>query len=395
MASGQSKARESAETLADSLYDLLYRSEPAELDAGLERLECEHGEPVYAELVYLLSHLRFDPAAAREHWQAIVDHRADLQQRLGTAVDLRVALVSYFVQVNLKLENPKVIELKLFEQTQASAYRDGLTGLHNYRSFGESLERDLERSQRNGEPLSLVMIDVDDFKHYNDTNGHEAGIEVLATIGRLLSEALRGTDEAARYGGEEFALILPGTTKKGALRVAERARVAIARHEFPHGAGQPGGRLTVSAGVATHPADAADADQLVQRADQAMYVAKSRGKNQTQLFELSRRSHKRFPVGLEGGFKALSHVERPLHTVELSEAGLSFTTRRELPVGAMIELYLNLPVPHERVDLGARVVRVRPGDDGEYELGVRLLDRASAEWDRLARFVRDSLRDAD
>jgi diguanylate cyclase (GGDEF)-like protein len=148
-------------------------------------------------------------------------------------VDVRVALVSYFLDVVPKLRNPKVIELHLLEQTQASTYRDELTGLCNFRLFKEHLDREIYRGGRFGTALSLLMIDVDEFKTYNDHNGHEAGNEALATIASLIAKGLRKVDVAARFGGEDFTLILPSTGESDALKVAERARLAIENEVFP------------------------------------------------------------------------------------------------------------------------------------------------------------------
>ena len=188
--------------LVETLYELLYGADlrGQALDSELQKLEHKYDGAVYAELIYLLSHLRFDPDEAKRCWQQIVEHRDSMQKRLGTSVDLRVALVRYFLEVNRKLKNPKVIELKLFEQTQASVYRDDLTGLWNFRYFREYLAREIDRGERYSPVLSLIMVDIDDFKHYNDRNGHEVGNQALATIARLLAESLRKIDVAARYG---------------------------------------------------------------------------------------------------------------------------------------------------------------------------------------------------
>ena len=123
--------------LTEAVYTLLYTD-----DLGLDRLVAEvdalarrEGAAVYAELLYLLAHIRFEEDDAEHHWKEVIRHRGTMEEALGSEVDLSVALVSYFVQVNRKLQNPKLIELKVFEETQASAYRDQLTGLHNFRFF--------------------------------------------------------------------------------------------------------------------------------------------------------------------------------------------------------------------------------------------------------------------
>src|ERR1041384_5249318 len=140
------------------------------------------------------------------------------------------------------------------------AVTDGLTGLYNHRHFHERLALEVERSQRNGLPLSLFMIDVDHFKQYNDAHGHPAGDEVLRQLARILGDGRRANDVVARYGGEEFAIVLVDTAQFAAAKLAERLRERVAEHNFPQGESQPGGRLTISIGVATCPDDASDSE---------------------------------------------------------------------------------------------------------------------------------------
>ncbi len=377
--------------LAERLFHLLYRSAAAvDLARAVAELEEEFGERVYAELLYLLSHLRFEPPEARRHWHAILAHRAGLETKLGEPVDLRVALVSYFVQVNRKLQNPKVIELKVFEETHASAYRDELTGLLNYRAFMEALTRELARAEREGRPLSLLMCDIDDFKLYNDRLGHEAGNEALAIIARLLASAVRGSDMAARYGGEEFALILPSTGKAGALEVAERARKSVASYRFPGGRDQPGSRLTVSIGAAAYPVDARDAKELLRRADLALYLAKTSGKNRVQLAGGCRRAHPRVVVELRGSYRTLGRQARRLRTLDVSEGGMRFRCARPPQKGALLEVVLQPAEAAAPLQLTGRVVDVRAGRKRGSEVGVRWIEVGPGERLRLARLLRQA-----
>lgn len=174
----------------------------------------------------------------------------------------------------------KVAELeKARAELQQLAITDGMTGLFNYRHFKEQLEHELNRAHRHSLHLSLIMIDIDHFKHYNDTSGHPAGDDVLRDIGSLLRSNIRNIDVAARYGGEEFALILPDASKDAAKVVADKIRRLIEIHEFEFEELQPKGRLTISAGVATYPEDGNDVDPLVEVADKRLYLAKQAGRN--------------------------------------------------------------------------------------------------------------------
>ncbi len=173
----------------------------------------------------------------------------------------------------------------LYNEIKQLSYTDGMTGLHNFRYFKLRLNEEVVRHKRMKTDLSLLILDVDHFKNYNDTLGHPAGDEVLKKFAQILRQTARENDIVARYGGEEFAVILPGTTKAGAVIVAERLRQAIENTYFPHEEIQPLGKVTVSVGLATMPKDASTAEELTQKADAALYYAKRHGRNRVKAFD--------------------------------------------------------------------------------------------------------------
>ncbi len=161
---------------------------------------------------------------------------------------------------------------------------DGLTGIYNRRFFDQMLPREVSRSQRLGAQVSLLMLDIDHFKRFNDRLGHPAGDEALRTLVRTVGQRLRGMDFVARYGGEEFAVVLPGADRESALATAERLRSAMESATFGLPANSE--RLTVSIGVAVYPGDADDASGLIAAADAALYAAKRAGRNIVRSAEM-------------------------------------------------------------------------------------------------------------
>jgi len=171
-----------------------------------------------------------------------------------------------------------VNQAHLFAQMQQQALTDSLTGCYNRRSFELQLERDLHLATRMRQPLSLIMLDLDNFKHINDQAGHDAGDAALCMLADNVRAELRAVDTAARFGGDEFVIILPQANQEGAMLVAERLRKRISEMEVPEY-----GQVTASFGVATFPAHASSRDTLLVAADRALYNSKDAGRNRVSL----------------------------------------------------------------------------------------------------------------
>jgi diguanylate cyclase (GGDEF)-like protein len=171
-----------------------------------------------------------------------------------------------------------IANAQLHAEIEKMATTDGLTGLFNHRLFQEKLSAEFKRLNRSSKPLSLLLADIDYFKKINDTYGHPVGDLVLKGVAKLIRETIREIDVPARYGGEEFAVILPETDDEGSRNIAERIRKALQGKSF-----SADGRsiaVTMSVGISTSPADARNKEELIEKADQALYHAKHNGRNQ-------------------------------------------------------------------------------------------------------------------
>lgn len=208
-----------------------------------------------------LNHLRAELDRLTAEVQAILREKADLEILVQILID----------QGDDSAEEGKKARI------------DELTQVANRRRFDEYLLHEWVRHLRLQQPLSLLICDVDHFKLYNDTYGHQAGDECLKNVANAISQGFRTSDLVARYGGEEFAIVLPHTDRAGALIVAERVRSTVAAAALPHRASPVSGRVTLSIGVGCRtpqPKDGADARTLVAEADRNLYQAKHHGRNQ-------------------------------------------------------------------------------------------------------------------
>ncbi len=204
--------------------------------------------------------------------------RTDLEVRVQQRTQALVARNEELTRVRLALEMTN-------QRLKRLVSADSLTGIANRRHFDRSLEREIRRTRRDQQPLSLIFLDLDEFKRFNDTYGHSRGDDVLRQVAQTLDETFRrGGDFVARYGGEEFAVVLPGVDAKRAGLYAERLRRRIWRLAIPFTTSTVGDRMTISGGVATIEASmTVTPDELLRSADSALYRAKCLGRNRMQI----------------------------------------------------------------------------------------------------------------
>lgn len=330
----------------------------------------QFGPEIYAEALYRLTRLEMPPQQARDRLLAIVEHQRQLSGSLGRCVNLITATCDYFAQVDPVVREPILLEVNLLKQKEEGAYRDELTGLYNRRAFNQELPREIERFRRFGHPFSLLMLDLDHFKNFNDSHGHSAGDQALRDVARILIETARLYDRVVRYGGEEFAIILPQASAEEALTVAERIRLATRRHTVTH-AGRKLGNLTVSIGMAGHPADGLDMDTLVRAADAALYQAKA-SRDCVRHFKDANRSHPRYalsdPLPLYIQSEELGRLKADAH--ELSFSGLRCSASAPLPPTTLLRMVLTDPERSIHLPISGEVRRLDQLGDGAYQMGL-------------------------
>jgi diguanylate cyclase (GGDEF)-like protein len=333
----------------------------------LRELRKAEGIRACSAALSVLAHLEIPEVQAERLLVDLLRHRAKVTLALGRDPGLRVAAIDYLPNVNKLLANPAVVESSELERTERSAVTDSLTRLYNRRHFGRALALEVRRSHRYSLQLSLLMLDLDAFKRLNDRHGHLFGDLVLQRVGQELRRVVRDADSPCRYGGEEFAVILPETDRLGGLAVAERIRECILRSFAERSVGGKHVEVTLSGGIASFPVDGEEAQALIARADQALYLAKRLGKNRISLYHSERRGAIRYPVKsttraglLTPTGEAASEV-RPLN---LSRAGALLDLDEELEQAASVELEFkgrDMAGRPRAWFMAARVVRIERG----------------------------------
>lgn len=249
-------------------------SKNAALQKRKKQILKKYGNKAYCYLLNNFISLSFAPDIAKQVVEKTIKNHFQLQKLLKRDVDFNVALLDYFLYEGRKfVQDPFIIEQKIFQDLQKRALVDELTGLKNFRYYDDRIQEEVARSKRTGVPFSLLIMDVDDFKVYNDTKGHLEGNNILRAIARTLNDVLRLSDIAIRYGGDEFVAILPNTSGKGADLVGSRIRMKLKKTRGCK-------TITLSGGAATFLEDTKKNEKtLFEMADKAMYMAKYKGKD--------------------------------------------------------------------------------------------------------------------
>ncbi len=208
-------------------------------------------------------------------------------QKLVTLIAFDIILiVSFFISAFLSKnmrKNEKILQ-QLLKKTRELSITDGLTNLYNQTHFFEMLKHEIEQSRRYKQVFSLIIFDVDDFKKYNDNNGHIYGSRALEQIGSIMKKIFRSSDILARYGGDEYVIILPNTDKVGAFLAADRLRERVENEEFYGEKRQPKGKITISLGITGFPEHGNTVEEILSNADKALYRVKKMGGNRTIIY---------------------------------------------------------------------------------------------------------------
>ncbi|MBU1229763.1 MAG: diguanylate cyclase [Proteobacteria bacterium] len=331
--------------------------------------ELGEGDQAYADGLHLLTRMRFEPEESRFYWGEIICHMEGLALALGRDVGLRVAVCDYFMNLHPRMREPVIVEVRVLLQKELGALVDELTGLYNRRYFNDAIQREVERYKRFGQRFSMIMLDVDHFKRFNDTHGHLAGDDALCVVAGILRDTARNFDHVVRYGGEEFALILPHTDLEQALAAAERLRHAMQLR--PVQVQDQSVILTASLGVATFPEDAINARELVGRADEALYEAK-RTRNTVCAYTEKKRKFPRAPLRLKVLCNGPEQEPVAVRVLNISFGGLLCQSPESILPGTRVEVVLTGEHPGAPdMRLPCRVERLERGpQSGPFEIAM-------------------------
>jgi diguanylate cyclase (GGDEF)-like protein len=328
------------------------------------------GPEVYTAVFKILAGIDIAEKDSAHIWRRALEHRLKLTKLLGRYVDITTAL-SDFLQTSTKhLSHPRLIETSSYENVVRDTIYDQLTGLFNRTYFDETFSQQLSLAKRYDTDLTILFLDIDNFKEVNDTYGHLAGDEVLKQTAAIINLEKRDSDIAARFGGEEFILLMSHTDSINAFILAERIRKEIEVHPFSHK--DLTIRITISGGLASYPLNSDNPARLLAMADSALYLSKGAGKNRISHFKKEKRRYLRVKISQPILVKELDFKDSEPFTGKSKDiciGGILFENDQPLPIGALIKVKVEIGL-NSSVLLIGKVVRIEKFAENRYDIGM-------------------------
>ncbi len=333
----------------------------------------KNGEETYKEIIHTLTDLDLGTSEAKKYWFEIIAHQKKLSNALNRKIRLITAISDYFSSFEKSFKSHKIVKIKTFEKIIKESTHDSLTKLYNKAYLKTTLNQYLSLAKRHKTDLSVLFLDIDDFKDINDTLGHSSGDIVLKTVANTISSELRASDIVARFGGDEFVILMPNTYKISALLLSERLRKTIKEKVIV--LNDKNLQITISGGVAGFPADADKAENLLNLADSALYRAKGAGKNSISLFKEDKRRFLRIKFNRAIKLKQLgfSRSRTLLGTSkDIAIGGILFENKEPLEIGTKLQVSIPMEKNSDPILLIGTIVRVEVFGPDKYDIGMIL-----------------------
>ncbi|MCD4719792.1 MAG: diguanylate cyclase [Desulfobacula sp.] len=339
----------------------------------LNKLAGNNGEDTYSVIIQTLTSLDLKPGEAKKCWFEIISHRENISNTLGRKISLLATISDYFFSFEKSLKNHRIVEINAYEKIKKDSTHDDLTGLFNKAYMQDALSQHISLAKRHNTDLSILFLDIDDFKGINDTFGHHSGDIVLKNVAHTISQEMRASDIIARFGGDEFVILMPNTYKINALLISERLRKTIQQKTITIKGTTH--QITVSGGVAGFPVDALKVKDLLNLADSALYRAKGAGKNSISLFKEDKRRFLRIKFNRPIKVKHLGFTRtRTLSgtSKNIAIGGILFENKEPLSIGAKVQVSFSIDKESDPLFLIGTIVRVETFGPHNYDIGMTL-----------------------
>ena len=338
----------------------------------LNNLVPTYGQPIFQCIFHIFTGLELSTQTAQDYWIATLIHRDRISKVLGRSIDLLPSMYDFLASSDHALKHPRLLEESSYSKVILETTHDGLTSLLNRSYFDQIFEQTVSSAIRYNNDITLLFLDIDNFKDINDTYGHKAGDVILQHVAQIITNEKRDSDIAARYGGEEFVLLMPHTSVINGLVLAERIRKTVDDMTITFENNEL--HVTVSGGIVSYPQNCTSHHELLRRADSALYLAKGSGKNNISMYKAEKRRYLRVkytePIQVKelglGSLEIFSCTSK-----DICIGGILFENNKPFPLGSRIEV--NIPMQNnENLILIGTVVRVEAFGNNSYDIGMAM-----------------------
>ena len=342
------------------------------IERSVGQLLNEYGNSVLSFMFELILPLQFTNEEAFELWGRVMEHYRKMCKGQKITMDFRALCFNYMLQNNIVMSDPVLVERKAVNQLYQKTLTDEVTGLYNVRFLRQSIDREISRARRRGTSCSMIFIDLDHFKEINDNYGHEFGNQILKEVANRIIGCVRTSDLPCRYGGDEFAILAPDTNSKGALLLADRIHKAVQQISLA----TLKGKISISAGIASYSEHALSSTELINRADQALYMAKMQGRNRVAIFQRfgDKRRQQRYSLDVDGTFFHNRGPSQNFATKNISRGGLLVETKQAVSLGTVVRITIDGMGMKTPIHCVGSVVHLSENRNEEkFELGLSIL----------------------
>lgn len=343
-----------------------------ELINKLTLLINQEGPVVCQAIFHIFTSLEIQSDKAEKYWNDLLLHHQDISRKLGRNIDLIPAMSDFFSISQHPLGTTRLIKESDYAKVILETTHDNLTTLFNRYYFDEVLEQTVSSAKRYNTDISLLFLDIDNFKDVNDTYGHTFGDTTLQKVAAIIKEEKRDSDIAARYGGEEFVLLMPHTESMNAYILAERIRQKIEEILF-----ETDGKtfsVTISGGLASYPQNAKNSSELLHNADSALYLAKGAGKNLISMYKQENRRYLRVKFKEPVKVKALGFDSSKTFSgtsKDICIGGILFESKAPFAIGSRIQVSIPIKDDSPLLLIGT-VVRIEAFSVKRYDIGMTI-----------------------
>lgn len=327
-------------------------------------------------------------------WNLILEHQKLLNQSLHRDISIQAALLDYILSAEYSVSETREIHLPTTQKVLYTSIIDPLTGLYNDRHYQIIVDAELKRAKQYDLPLTLLMLDIDNFGMYTALHGHETGDIALNETALVLKKSSRREDMLFRLKKNRFAVVLLNIPREGAHKLGERIRQNIETHHFKGEDKLTGKKMTISGGIAIYPDDGKNSHTLIIASEEALITAKQSGKNRILEYSVKRRKTPRIDIKIETKYQIEGRKDlKPqlVYTKNISESGTLITSSGDLPLGGNIILNLKLPNGNT-IKAKGEIVRVsRKEGAREITIAIRFIDLSPVDIMNLRNFIQQEL----